>query len=504
MTQGTGFPIRLVKSNKDRIPLMAESLVMSVDRTVGAVPIPFSNNTRMGMDLNMATAAIVIEGVFADDSPVETIHIPERAKASINFNYNIFGNLWWDGGPNNMANLDGTLRSIGELRGSNRVWATTGKPYFFQVYSFKDKDNFIHRIALVAGIDFSNAAADWSDGSGNANDDLIGSAVMDFPNGYSWSDDYVFVGIRGATSIAQITTKMATALNQTACPSSITPRPGNYFQASTADETALLAQGVGGILNIEHLNAGGWGGGTPLWFGVAHNATTDQYGMLSSPRISLFTGGGGQTYQARTYTSQGFNDEMSAGDKAYELWALCNNMNNDTDDIDPAVSALQSVIYRANNAMGDAVDEVTTGLTNMIDWVAKPLMTIGFGVAAAGVDVIGSVAEEMQPTTGSSHYIEGIQIPYQSMVTAQSGQKYTQRNFLSPTGGVGSGATQMHQLKHAAANLQSADRVSMAGDRFGMHTTHIKGTIKQFIINHDAGESVYRWQMTFIPIDFII
>ena len=99
--------------------------------------------------------------------------------------------------------------------------------------------------------------------------------------------------------------------------------------------------------------------------------------------------------------------------------------------------------------------------------------------------------------TLSGDYIIGIQIPYNSMVTAYGGEDYTQRNFWMPTG------VRWHKdSKGSEVNTVPVDgpfHQWSQGSRKG-----IKGTVQQFVMTYDAGETVYGYQLTFLPIDLII
>ena len=60
----------------------------------------------------------------------------------------------------------------------------------------------------------------------------------------------------------------------------------------------------------------------------------------------------------------------------------------------------------------------------------------------------------------------------------------------------------IHRLKRPENNVTDYDEAIDVTDF--TPTNFIKGTIKQFVVNYDAGESVYRYQLTFLPINFII
>jgi hypothetical protein len=63
----TGTPIRLVRENGSTIELDAQSMVLTTTRKVGGKPLPFAGSRRIGMDLNMNSAMINIQGIISDD-----------------------------------------------------------------------------------------------------------------------------------------------------------------------------------------------------------------------------------------------------------------------------------------------------------------------------------------------------------------------------------------------------------------------------------------------------
>jgi len=62
-----GIPIRLIQENGNTIELDATTMVLSTTRKVGGSPIPFTGSKRIGMDLNVNSAMINIQGIIADD-----------------------------------------------------------------------------------------------------------------------------------------------------------------------------------------------------------------------------------------------------------------------------------------------------------------------------------------------------------------------------------------------------------------------------------------------------
>jgi len=91
-------------------------------------------------------------------------------------------------------------------------------------------------------------------------------------------------------------------------------------------------------------------------------------------------------------------------------------------------------------------------------------------------------------------YIVGIQIPYNSTLKAEGGEKYVARNFFMPTG------------FYYGKEKTSENNDHPASVEFDMEKelTGIQGAVQKFDITYDAGESVYNFNMIFAPIDNMI
>ena len=63
----TGTPIRLVQENGDLIELDAQSMVMTTSRKVGGSALPLTGSRRIGLDMNVNSAMINVQGIIADD-----------------------------------------------------------------------------------------------------------------------------------------------------------------------------------------------------------------------------------------------------------------------------------------------------------------------------------------------------------------------------------------------------------------------------------------------------
>jgi len=404
MPAGVGVPIRLVRNDGELIPLLAESITMTVERSVGSMAMPFTGSTRFGMDLNMSKAAIVIQGVFVDDAL-------DRALS----------------GTNAFGDIDFAVSEdigIVWLTGAGAATLATVSPATYeQTILLLDSDGNNHKMRLTNGFNV---------GTGPTTD----------------AGDTMLVHIGNSTTAAQVSGALVTALNQTTHPSGVSHRPGNFFTATQVNSevasTATGGIGVNSRVRIEHDTAGVFGGKTPSF---SEWNDTDVAGPNSIPRHTPFRGG------------KVSGASKSAGDKAMDLWGTLNNMN----DGGLIVGSIGAALTILTGGSGGAWDE------------ADGIIDFKYG-----------------------DYIIGIQIPYHSLVQATGGEDYVQRNFFMPTG-----AHHNKLSKDSEANENSVDVEFKSYGSKGDYTG-IKGTVQQFMVTYDAGETVYKYQMTFLPIDWIV
>ena len=81
------------------------------------------------------------------------------------------------------------------------------------------------------------------------------------------------------------------------------------------------------------------------------------------------------------------------------------------------------------------------------------------------------------------------------MIQAADGDKYAVRNFIVPTG-----------VSKTIADKMSDGNSNPASVEFdtGDNMTGIQGTVNSFTAVYDAGEQVYGFKLTFVPIDSIL
>jgi hypothetical protein len=156
----------------------------------------------------------------------------------------------------------------------------------------------------------------------------------------------------------------------------------------------------------------------------------------------------------------------SAGDKVQDLYGILHNTQR----------MGSAVIGGAVLAIGAIAATVATG--------GAAALAVAGGVAGAGVGIASSFNVE-------GDYPIGIQIPYNSMIQAPDGKKYTARNFLIRTG------FQTVDSKMSQGNDNSTSVEFSTDD----NATGIQGAIQKFDVSYSAGEQLYTYQMVFAPID---
>tara|TARA_R110002074_G_scaffold401904_1_gene602164 strand:- start:221 stop:1504 length:1284 start_codon:yes stop_codon:yes gene_type:complete len=191
---------------------------------------------------------------------------------------------------------------------------------------------------------------------------------------------------------------------------------------------------------------------------------TNQYNTPSfeAPLVTLFSGG----------TTGG---KKSAGDKAMDLYGILNNSVTD------AGRKLAGGVALVGGIAGAVLGAAATGGASVVG---------GGAVALAGLNVLVNPLDNDE-----KDYIIGIQIPYNSTITASDGELYTARNFFMPTGFGKHGL-----LKTSVNNTNAASVEFDTSDAF----TGIQGAVQKMDISYDAGETVYNFNMVFAPVDVLI
>tara|TARA_R110002020_G_scaffold1144_3_gene5627 strand:+ start:1972 stop:3102 length:1131 start_codon:yes stop_codon:yes gene_type:complete len=159
------------------------------------------------------------------------------------------------------------------------------------------------------------------------------------------------------------------------------------------------------------------------------------------PRIDPFNGGSTAVQQ-------------SAGDKAQDLYSIANNSSKSL------ISEASFEGYYLRDILGEKV-------SNFLD--------VNKG--------------------GQSDYIVGIQIPFNSKITA-GGNEYVAKNFFMPTG---KGHLNKNPDKKNSFVAKSAGTTFSEKNEF----SGIQGGLKSLDIIYNAGEAIYNFTMVFLPADTV-
>ena len=244
---------------------------------------------------------------------------------------------------------------------------------------------------------------------------------------YNTATDTVIIG-ENTTSASSVATAVKTAIDTDL---------STYFTATLKDVTDRSGELVsnGGILIQQKV--------------IGSFATTGNNDDL--PKLKPASDGiGTRGPDIETFSGGQNKKQLSAGDKAQELYSIANNSSRKT--LRQVANSFGNVFRR-----GQPYSEVGTD-------------TFIFGKG--------------------SDYIVGIQIPFNSMANAGIGDKYTPVNFFMPTG-------MFSKSEKTAENALAAGTVFNESDNF----TGISGGLKQLEIAYDAGEAIYNFDLTFLPSD---
>jgi len=403
---GYGTPIRLFFDTGNTIlgfggetvlppmELMATSIALSVERKVGGMSMPFTGGMRFSMDLNMVNSAIIIEGIFTDDTLDTRKVAPIKARASLDFAVD-------DASGQTMGQLDSAtpVSNYEELVGRN--------------LELTDKGGTVSTISFAKANPIGVTGA-----SANACTINLGSPV--------------------SITAAQMATHINTAVNSSMSGCAITAT------ASTSEQCPIAGSS---LIKLVTSVAG------------SHTQGVNFTGTGWTPYHRTFDGG---------YDGSAGNPK-SAGDKVQDLYGILHNTQRNELAIVGAVVA---------GGVAVAATVATGGL-------AAPIIGAGVLGGAAGTGIFNV----------KNDYPIGIQIPYNSMITAPDGKMYEARNFIQQTGWGKSVRDKLSDTNDepASNNFEEGD------DRTG-----IKGTIQKFDVGYSAGENVYTFQMAFAPIDKIL
>jgi len=172
-----------------------------------------------------------------------------------------------------------------------------------------------------------------------------------------------------------------------------------------------------------------------------------------TPVINSFAGG---------QSTSGSFTSMSAGDKVAHLYAILNNSNDGGFKFTTAEKYGKDPAIRGLNA----ASRYATGNKH--------------GVRQKYADYIG-----------------GIQIPFNSTINNDSGDKYVAKNFFMPTGRV-----KRAKDKHPNQALPASTEIENTND--STEYSFIKGAVTKATFVQMGGEPIYAFDIQFLPIDSIL
>ena len=410
---GYGTPIRLIFDDpvamgafgySGGMELMAESIAIGVDRSVGGSPMPFTGGKRFALDLNLSNSLIQIDGIFTDDDLSRRSSLVTGAKATAEIDFGV------------------------EQRNANQYNATLG------IASLVTS-----RLSTIEKVEVKDVAGNTY----TITFSLTGS-VGTISGSSTTRDIVVFDGSSTYITSAALATQFASAIGL-ASSNAVTGVAGESdFLGSGNDTKVTLTQGSTGVVD-----------GLGISF---HSRSLSGINQIYIQHTGF--SGGVATPSAK-----------SAGDKVQDLYGILNN-----------------TARRGSAILGGAVIAGATAAA-----VVATGGTAGIAIGAAGVAGGGTAAVGLFTTKGD--YPIGIQIPYNSMIQAADGDKYAVRNFIVPTG-----------VSKTIAEKMSDGNANPASVEFdtGDNMTGIQGTINSFTAVYDAGEQVYGFKLTFVPIDSIL
>jgi len=466
------IPVRFVRADGRTIQLPVTTLTLDVDRGTMAMPLPFLGSSRLGVDLNLSKAVILLEGVFTDDD-LFNIGTPTSSTALIDFsrieeNDSIFltENTRFD----NNDMIDNLLvgRTVDVLSQGNPRFAlvsANGLTQFINATKSSishslSSGNYQFSIGTTDGIQGGNLAAG---GSGYS----IGNNIA--TSGGAGSNCKVNItGVSGSGAVTSFT--IAHPGKNFAVGNTITISGGGgnatftVSQVGTALTATQMAKNLVALINDGTLS-------TPLTNYSASlvsspssgesevavkiiQTTTGEDGDTNSP---FFGGNWSSQIKPRFETfdggssAEGVFSGMSAGDKVMSLYATLNNSNN------PGIGA------------------------------ALTAMT-GGGMTKTGIE---------KANNKYGDYIMGIQVPFNSSINATDGSKYKPVNFFMPTG-----ARETQESKSVDNALSASTKVDDASD--GNSRAFIKGFVTKATFVQIGGEPVYTFNIQFTPANIIL
>ena len=467
----SNVPVRFVRADGKTIQLPVTTLTLDVDRGTMATALPFLGSARLGVDLNLSKAVILMEGVFTDDD-LFNIGTATASTAIIDFSRlesiglistTTFDNIRFD----NEGLIEGLLdgRTVDSLVGVNtgiKFQSTDGT--IKTIYGTKSSvshslssGTYQFSIGTTNGIQGGNLAAGGSGysignniattgGAGSnckvnitgVNSGAVTSFTIAHPgknfavgntitiSGGGGDATFTVSQVGTALTATQMAKNLVTLLNDGALSTPIAEYSATLVSSPSSGENEVAVRITQSVVGPDGDN------GTPACISPQWDA------IFTKPSITEFDGGS---------NAEGVFHGMSAGDKVMSLYATLNNSNNP--GLGAALLSVRSPMgqHTANSKYGD--------------------------------------------------YIMGIQVPFNSSINAEDGQKYKPVNFFMPTG-----AYENQDTKSVDNAVSASTKVDSPSD--GDDRAFIKGFVTKATFVQIAGEPVYTFNIQFTPANIIL
>ena len=281
----SNIPIRLVHQNGDITELMATDVALDVERKTGGMAMPLSGSTRLGFDLNMNNATIIINGIITDDTFVNTNASALASYATVDFS------ISFKSGSESTTAAESWLTGGGEqVEYSSGLYATTTTvENAIAGIRLNDTDGNYHVIHFVS----HSTALD------NIRGQDTGSSLP--------SNEQYYIGIyrtdtNAYGTAAQVADNFCDVIN-------------NHLSSKFVAElqTSSFTNEANTQVKITQVTAGDDGDTrTPVSLPSFNNTA-------KIPYMATFRGGRGSTDGAK---------QLSAGDKVMNLFGILNNSQN--------------------------------------------------------------------------------------------------------------------------------------------------------------------------------
>ena len=466
------IPVRFVRADGGTIQLPVTTLTLDVDRGTMAMPMPVFGSARLGVDLNLSKAVILLEGVFTDDD-LFNIGTPTSSTALIDFSRaeevpgsGINENTRFDSEQEIEIILDG--RTVDDLTGVNTGIVLQSTDGTIKTL-YGTKSSISHSQSTYLGVEVYQFSIGTTNGIQDGNLAAGGS-------GYSIGNNIATSGGAGSNCKVNITGVSGSG----AVTSFTIAHPGKNF-------------GTGQTITIS-------GGGGNATFTVSQVGTALTATQMAKNLVALINDGTLSTPINEYSASLVPSPSSGESDVAVKITQTVAGENGDTDT--PGyfgnASGWPHVLKPRFDTFdgGSSAEGVFSGMSagdKVMSLYATLNNSIPMGVSA-GVALLGGPASTALKL---GDYITGIQVPFNSSINSTDGSKYKPVNFFMPTG-MGENVLSK-RVENAVSASTKVDNPFNGNDR-----AFIKGFVTKATFVQIGGEPVYTFNIQFTPANIIL